>query len=178
LIRIIAKRYARALVELAYEKDLVDRTRADLAAFTGVVDGQAMLQKLLSSPAFTPEAKKAVIAELSSRLGLQQTSARFLASLADTGRIRYVREMREAFEELLAERQNRAVARVTTAAPLVPGEVAEIKKKLEAVTGKQVEVDAQVDPAVIGGARAAIGSVVYDGTIRNQLGKMRERLVK
>jgi F-type H+-transporting ATPase subunit delta len=178
VIRVVAKRYAKALVELAHEKNVVDKTRADLAAFMEAVDGQATLQKLFSSPAFTPEAKKAVIAEMSSRLGLQQTSARFLALLADTGRIRYVREMREAFEELLADRQNRAVARVTTAASLAPGEVAEIKKKLEVVTGKQVEVDAQVDPAVIGGARAAIGSVVYDGTIRNQLAKMRDRLVK
>lgn len=178
MIRVVAKRYAKALVELAHEKQVVDKTRADLAAFVAAVDGQVQLQKLFASPAFTPEAKKGVISEVAAKLGMQQTTARFLAYLADTGRIRHVREMREAFEELLAERQNRAVARVTTASPLAPAEAAEIKKKLEAVTGKQVEVDAHVDPAVIGGARAAIGSVVYDGTIRNQLGKMRDRLAK
>ena len=57
-------------------------------------------------------------------------------------------------------------------------EVAEIKKQLESLTGKQVEVDAKVDPSLIGGARAQIGSVVYDGAISSQLGKMRERLAK
>ena len=87
-------------------------------------------------------------------------------------------EEQQAFEELLADRQNRARARVTTAAPLAPAELGDIKKKLEAVTGKQVEIDAKVDPAVIGGARAQIGSVIYDGTIKNQLGKMREKLAK
>ena len=46
------------------------------------------------------------------------------------------------------------------------------------MTGKQVEIDAQVDAAVIGGVRAQIGSVVYDGTIKNQLGKIREKLAK
>jgi F-type H+-transporting ATPase subunit delta len=178
LIKIIAKRYAKALVELSHEKNLVDKSRDDLSAFAAAVGGQAALQKLFASPSVTPDAKKAVIAELSGRLGLQRTTQRFIEFLAETGRIRYVREVREAFEELLAERQNRAIARVTTASPLGPAELAEVKQKLESVTGKQVEVDAQVDAAVIGGARAQIGSVLFDGTIRNQLGKMRERLVK
>lgn len=178
MIKIVAKRYAGALVELAHEKNLVDKTREDLAAFTGAVEGEARLRKLFASPAFTPESKKSVIDALAAKLGLQQTSRLFLSYLADTGRIRYVREVREAFEELLALRQNRARARVLTAAALAPAEVAEIRKKLEAITGKQVEIDAQVDAAIIGGARAQIGSVVYDGTIQNQLGKMRERLVK
>ena len=178
MIRIIAKRYATALVELAHEKNLVDKTRADLAAFAAAVDGQASLQKLFSSPAFTPDAKKAVIAELAGKLGLERTTKRFIEYLAETGRIRYFREVQQVFEDILAERQNRARAMLTTAAPLAAGEVAEIKKQLEAVTGKQVEIDAKVDPALIGGARAQLGSVIYDGTISSQLGRMRERLMK
>jgi F-type H+-transporting ATPase subunit delta len=178
LIRIIAKRYAKALIELSQEKNLVDRTKADLAAFTEAVDSEASLQRLFSSPAFTPEAKKTVIAELAGKLGLQQATKRFIEYLAETGRIRYVREVRQAFEEILAERQNRAMARLTTAAPLAPAETAEIRKQLESVTGKQVEIDAKVDAALIGGARTQIGSVIYDGAISSQLGKMRERLVK
>jgi len=178
LIKIVAKRYAKALVELAYEKKIVDQTRADLAAFATAVDGQVSLQKLFSSPAFTPDAKKLVIGEMSSKMGLQPTTKRFIELLAETGRIRYVRDVHEAFEELLAERQNRAIARVTTASALASAETAEIKKKLEGITGKQVEIDGKVDAAVIGGAHAQIGSVVYDGTIRNQLSKMRDRLMK
>jgi len=178
LITIVGKRYAKALVELAHEKNVVDKTRADLTAFAAVVDGQASLQKLFSSPAFTPASKKAVIGELAVKLGLQQTTTRFLSHLAETGRIRNFNDVQQAFEELLADRQNRARARVTTATPLAPAELGDIKKKLEKVTGKQVEIDAKVDPAVIGGARAQIGSVIYDGTIKNQLGKMREKLAK
>jgi F-type H+-transporting ATPase subunit delta len=176
LITIVGKRYAKALVELSHEKNVVDKTRADLSAFAAVVDGQASLQKLFSSPAFTPAAKKAVIGELAAKLGLQQTTTRFLSHLAETGRIRNFSDVQQAFEELLADRQNRARAGSVT--PLAPAELGDIKKKLEAVTGKQVEIDAKVDPAVIGGARAQIGSVIYDGTIKNQLGKMRERLAK
>jgi F-type H+-transporting ATPase subunit delta len=178
LITIVAKRYAKALVELSHEKNLVEKTRTDLTDFAAAVDGQELLQKLFSSPAFTPDAKKAVIGDLSAKLGLQQTTKRFIEHLAEAGRIRYFRDVQQAFEELLADRQNRARAHVTTATPLGSGESAEIKKKLEAITGKQVEIDAKVDPALIGGARAQIGSVIYDGTIKNQLGKMREKLAK
>ena len=87
MITIVGKRYAKALVELSHEKNVVDKTRADLAAFAEVVDGQASLQKLFSSPAFTPAAKKAVIGELAAKLGLQPTTTRFLSHLAETGRI-------------------------------------------------------------------------------------------
>ncbi len=178
MIKIIAKRYAKALVELAHEKNTVDRTKADLASFAATVSEQALVQKLFASPAFTPEAKKAVIGELASKLGLQKTTTRFIEYLAETGRIRYVRDVQEAFEELLAERQNRAQVKLTTATALAGGELEEIKKKLASITGKQVEVDAKVDASLIGGARAQIGSMIYDGTIKNQLGKMREKLVK
>ncbi len=177
MIRVIAKRYANALVQLAEKKNTVDKTRDDLAAFTGTVDAQPALQKLFASPVFTPENKKAVIRELAARLGMQPATQRFVEHLAETGRIRYVREMNEAYLEILAERANRAMARLTTAAAISPADLAEIKKKLEALTGKQVDIDAKVDAALIGGAKAQIGSTVYDGTVKNQLDKMRGQLM-
>jgi F-type H+-transporting ATPase subunit delta len=177
LIRTIAKRYAKALVQLAEDKKTVDQTRADLAAFTSAVDSLPALQKLFTSPVFTPENKKAVIKELAIKLGMQPNTQRFVEHLADTGRIRYVRDMYEAFLEILAERTNRAIARLTTAAAINSADLAEIKKKLEALTGKQVDIDAQIDVSLIGGAKAQIGSTVYDGSIKNQLNKMRSQLM-
>ena len=177
MIRIIAKRYAKALVQLAEEKNIVDKTKADLAAFTSAVDALPALQKLFASPVFTPEDKKAVIRELATKAGMQPTTQRFVEHLAETGRIRYARDMYEAFLEILAERLNRASVRLTTAAPIGPADLADIKKKLEQLTGKQVDIDTKVDASVIGGAKAQIGSVVYDGTIKNQLNKMRNQLM-
>jgi F-type H+-transporting ATPase subunit delta len=177
LIRIIAKRYAKALVQLAEEKKTVDKTRADLASFMSAVDSAPALQKLFASPVFTPENKKAVIRELAARLGMQPATQRFVEHLAETGRIRYIGDMYEAFLDILAERTNRAMARLTTAAAISPADLAEIKKKLEALTGKQVDIDAKVDASLIGGAKAQIGSTVYDGTIKNQLNKMRNQLM-
>ena len=177
MIRIIAKRYAKALVQLAEEKKTVDQTRPDLVAFTSAVDSLPALQKLFASPVFTPENKKAVIKDLAKKLSMQPTTQRFVELLAETGRIRYIKDMYEAFLEILAERTNRAMARLTTAATLKPADLAEIKKKLETLTGKQVDIDAQVDASLIGGVKAQIGSTVYDGSIKNHLSKMRRQLM-
>ena len=177
MIRIIAKRYAKALVQLAEEKKVVDKTRTDLAAFVEAVDSLPALQKLLASPVFTPEQKKAVIKDLAGKLGMQPSTQRFVEHLAETGRIRYIKEMYEAFQEILAERTNRAMARLTTAAAISPADLADIKKKLEALTGKQVDIDSRIDASLIGGAKAQIGSTVYDGSIKNQLSKMRNQLM-
>ncbi|HSA77496.1 MAG TPA: ATP synthase F1 subunit delta [Nitrospirota bacterium] len=177
MIRIIAKRYARALVELSEEKKTVDKTKADLAAFVGAVDALPAMQKLFASPVFTPENKKAVIKDLAGKLGMQPTTQRFVEHLAETGRIRYVKDVNEAFQEILAERQNRAAVRLTTAVAINNGDLADIKQKLEGLTGKQVDIDSRVDTALIGGAKAQIGSTIYDGTIKNQLNKMRNQLM-
>lgn len=177
MIQIIAKRYAKALVQLAEDKKTVDQTRADLAAFVGAVDTLPAMQKLFSSPVLTADNKIAVIRELAGKLNLQHSTQRFLEHLAETGRIRYIKNVHEAFLDILAERLNRATVRLTTAAAINPADLADIKKKLETLTGKQVDIDSNIDATLIGGAKAQIGSTIYDGTIKNQLNKMRMKLV-
>jgi F-type H+-transporting ATPase subunit delta len=164
-------------MQLAEEKKIVDKTKADLGDFVGAVESLPAMQKLLASPVFTAEHKKSVIKELAGKLDMQQTTQNFVEHLAESGRIRYVKDVHEAFLVILAERQNRAAVRLTTAVALNNGDLADIKSKLEALTAKQVDIDAQVDASLIGGAKAQIGSVIYDGSIRNQLDKMRYKLM-
>ncbi|HUK99669.1 MAG TPA: ATP synthase F1 subunit delta [Nitrospirota bacterium] len=177
MIRTIAKRYAKALMALAEEKKIIEKTKDDLTAFIGAIDMLPAMQKLFASPVFTPENKKLVIKELASRLKLQKTTERFLEYLADSGRIRYVKDVYEAFLAILAEHQNRATVQLSTAVSINDTDLANIKKKLELLTGKVVEIKVQVDETLIGGAKAQIGSVIYDGTIKNQVDKMRHRLM-
>ncbi len=176
MIRIIAKRYAKALVELSEEKKAIDKTKSDFASFVAAVDSLPAMQKLFSSPVFTPENKKSVIKELSAKLGMQETTRRFVEHLAETGRIRYLNDVHEAFLAILAERQNRATVQLVTAAAIKSAELEDIKKKLETLTGKKVDINSQVDASLIGGAKARVGSVIYDGSIKNQLSKMRDQL--
>ena len=110
------EKVAKALVELSEEKKAVDKIKADMGAFVAAVDSQPSMQKLFSSPVFTPENKKDVIKDLAGKLGMQQVTQRFVEHLAETGRIRYVKDVHEAFLAILAERQNRATVELTTAA--------------------------------------------------------------
>ena len=178
MIRTIATRYAKALMELAEEKKNISKTTSDLSAFAEAVDTLPAMQKLFTSPVFTSEDKKSVIKELAKKLKLQQSTLRFLEYLAKSGRIRYLNEVHDAFQSLLAERQNRAVGRLTTAVSVSSRDLISIKKTLERLTGKEVDLDVQEDSSLIGGAKAQIGSVVYDGSIKNQIDKMREKLIK
>lgn len=177
MIRIIAKRYAKALLELAEEKGVIDKTLADLAGFVEAVNEVPALQKLLESPVFTPDDKKSVITALAAKMKMQKTTTRFLEYLAEADRIKLIKEVNEAFQAILADRQNRAVVKFSSAAPVSATDLTSIKKKLESITGKKVDIDAQVDPSLIGGAKAQIGSVIYDGTIKNQIDKIRIRLL-
>jgi len=80
------------------------------------------------------------------------------------------------FHELLLEEQNLLQAEVTTATPLGPDEQKGLQARLSAATSKQVTITPRVDPKIIGGIVARIGSSVYDGSLANQLVRIRERL--
>jgi len=177
VIRIIARRYAKALIELSEGKKTIAQTREDLSAFMNTIDALPAIKKLFSSPVFTPENKKSIIKELAQMLKLQPDTERFFEFLVDSGRIRYVKDIYEAFLAILEERQNRATVHLSTAASVKESDLADIKKKLEELTGKAVDIQVNVDKTLIGGAKAQVGSVVYDGTIKNQFDKMRNRLL-
>lgn len=178
MIRVIAKRYAKALVEIVEAQNITEKVRNDLVAFIGVMNEQPVVERLFKNPAVTPKDKVAVIHEIALRLGLHAVTIRFIEFLAGNNRVRYIREMQQAFEELLAERQNRVAVELISASPLNNGFISDIKNRLEAVTGKNIDISARLDQSLIGGARVRIGSVIYDGSIKNQLERLREQLAK
>jgi F-type H+-transporting ATPase subunit delta len=100
-----------------------------------------------------------------------------LLLLADRDRLGVVPDLLGVYRERLMEHQQVVRAEVTTAAPLPPERVAEIERKLAALTGRTVDMTTNIDPALIGGVVTRIGSTVYDGSIATQLTKLRERLI-
>jgi F-type H+-transporting ATPase subunit delta len=96
--------------------------------------------------------------------------------LADRDRLGLIPELAEVYRERLMEHRQVINAELTTAVALTPDRVAQFEKRIAAATGRRVTMTASVDPALIGGAVARVGSIVYDGSIATQLAKMRERL--
>jgi F-type H+-transporting ATPase subunit delta len=98
--------------------------------------------------------------------------------LVDNRRTALLGQIREAFEAQLLERLGVTQAQVTTARELAANEKSELSKALERLTGKRIEAEYKLDAAMIGGAVVRIGSTVYDGSVREQLNRLRASLAK
>ena len=101
---------------------------------------------------------------------------KLLVLLAERDRLALVRDIAVAYREMLMEQQNVVRAEVTSASPLPAAKTQAIEERLAAITGKRVSMVATVDPAIVGGVIARVGSTVYDASLATQLKKIRERL--
>jgi F-type H+-transporting ATPase subunit delta len=155
------------------------RVEAELGAFASAVAGHENLGRALVHPAIPAARKRAIIDTLLERSDpLTPALARTLQLLADRDRLALLPEVAEAYRERLLQHQQIVRAEVTTAVPVPPDRLAAIEQGLAAATGRTVTVTARVDAALIGGAVARIGSIVYDGSVARQLERLRERLAQ
>jgi F-type H+-transporting ATPase subunit delta len=177
-LKALAQRYARALVDVAVEQKQSEGVRKELAAFVDLARESADLRNLLASPAVPREKKLAVIDALAERIGSSKAFRNFLCVLVDNRRTAMLPQIREAFEAQLLERLGVTQAQVTTARELATGEKTELSKALERLTGKRIEAEYRLDAKLIGGAVVRIGSTVYDGSVREQLNRLRASLAK
>ena len=121
--------------------------------------------------------KRAVIEQLLARAGaVTPTLAKLLLLLAERDRLALLPELARAYESRLMDHAQVVRAELTSAVPLSAERVAALQQGLQRVTGRQVQLDTRVDPAIIGGAVARIGSTVYDGSVTTQLQKVQDRL--
>jgi F-type H+-transporting ATPase subunit delta len=177
-LKALAQRYARALVDVAVEQKKFEEIRKELVAFVEMTRESADLRNMLVSPAVPREKKHAVIDALTKRLNSSKAFRNFLCVLVDNRRTGLLGQIREAFEAQLLERLGVTHAHVTTARELAVSEKSELSKALERLTGRRIEAEYKLDAAMIGGAVVRIGSTVYDGSVREQLNRLRASLAK
>ena len=176
--RTAANRYARALLDVAIkEKSDLQQIEAQLAAFAELLKKYPTLDKVLLNPAVPVPQKRAVVTALTDRAQTAQIVAKLLAVLAQRDRLVLVPDVLAAYRERLLDYQNVVRAEVTTATPLGADRAKAIEASLARATGRTVTLATEVDPAIIGGVVARIGSTIYDGSVTRQLQKMKERLV-
>jgi F-type H+-transporting ATPase subunit delta len=130
----------------------------------------------MASPAVPREAKHGVIEKLVARLGASRIIRNFLFVIVDNQRTHLLPEIAASFEQVLRQRQGVAEAAVSSAAPLTDKQKAALLRNLESVTGKKIQANYSLNPDLLGGAVVRVGDTIYDGSIRNQLNRLRERL--
>jgi F-type H+-transporting ATPase subunit delta len=171
-------RYARALIDVAERQSNAERVAEDLDAYAGVLQQHEDLARVLHSPAVPPAKKRDAVRVLAAQLGLTPLVTQLLTALAERDRLVVVPELAPVYRDRLLERRNVVSAEVTTAMPIPSDKIDAIARQLGQVTGKQVRVSSRVDPSIIGGVVARVGSMVYDGSVNNQLARMRQKLVE
>jgi F-type H+-transporting ATPase subunit delta len=176
--RASAARYARALLDVVVNEGNPEQVDQELTAFDDLVARTPDLQKALTNPGVPVGAKRGILDTLLSRLTVSPPVRKLLLLLAERDRLSIVGDLARAYRERLMEHRQIVRAEVISAAPLPPERVAQVERRLAAATGRRVDVTTRVDPALIGGAVARVGSVVYDGSVATQLARIRERLEK
>jgi len=178
-LRTSANRYAKALFDVAIEE------KADLSQVDR--DLEAVVTMMAASPDFAVAARgravsdasrQALMEAVSKAMSLSAPVTKLLVPLAQSGKLNLVPDLAAAYRERLLAHQNIVRAEVTSAAPLSPEKAQALADSLSKVTGKKVEISVSVDPELLGGVVARIGSTVYDGSVKTQLARMRQELVK
>lgn len=178
-MRTSANRYAKALFDVALdEKADLAKINQDLVAVAEVVEGNKDLALAAARIGVPDAARKALIEQVADKLGVALQVKKLLVMLTAKRKLVMAKDLAESFQERLLAHQNIVRAEVTSAAPLSPEKQKALAESLSKVTGKKVEVTASVDPELLGGVVARIGSTVYDGSVRTQLAQMRQELVK
>ena len=172
----VASRYAAALADAALEQGNAERVRGDLVAFVGAFEESPELRNVLETPAVSVELKHKIVDELAQRMNLAPEVRNFVFLLLDHNRTEMLREIQMAFREALNARLGIADAHVVSARELTHEERRELTAALERRTGKRIEARFSQDASLLGGAVVQVGSVVYDGSVREQLTRLREQL--
>jgi F-type H+-transporting ATPase subunit delta len=177
-LRTSAIRYAKALFDVALAESDPAQVERDLAILADAFSSHAELRRVLTSPGTPHAARVNIVEALVERATPQPMVAKLVMMLADRGRLELAPEILAVYRERLMAHNNIVRASITSAMPLSADAERQLAVRLESLTGKRVELESSVDPSMIGGVVARIGGTVYDGSIRTQLDKLRQRLME
>jgi F-type H+-transporting ATPase subunit delta len=176
-LRTSAARYAKALLEVAILESDPSRVEADLTGIVDAMKATPELRRGMLSPGIAQSARVSLVKAIIERASLQAPVAKLLMMLAERGRLELLPDLLEVYRERLLAHSNVVRGQITSAAPLPPDRLQALQQSLSVRTAKQVQLDTAVDPSLIGGVVARIGSTVYDGSVRTQLQKMRQQMI-
>ena len=170
----MAGRYATALFELARDNKAVDAVKKDLDQFDALASGSADLNRLVRSPVFGADEQLKALSAILAKAGITGLAANFLRVITTNRRLFAVRDMIRAYRALVARHKGEVTAQVTVAEKLNDKNLDALKSALKSVTGgKDIDLEVEVDPAIIGGLIVKVGSRMVDSSLRTKLNSIK-----
>jgi F-type H+-transporting ATPase subunit delta len=176
-IPIVARRYARALLELGVEQGQLEKILDDVTTVADCWQTSAELRNVLENPLVAHPTKRAVVGELADQIGACPAARDALFLLVDRRRTRMLPYLAYLLRELADARKGVLHAEVTTAVRMSDDYYARLQAQLETMTGRRVVVHAQTDESLIGGVVTRVGDRIFDGSLRTRLQSLRETLL-
>ena len=174
----IARRYAKALVNLAENEKDLDNTGKHLNSITEVYKENLELRQVLSDTKVSSGIKLEILKDVLSKIKVSKLVDTFIRYLLAKRRIDFLPDIERAFNLLLQEKLGRIEANVTTASELPKDTVKKLVDAISSYSGKEIEVNVTIDPSIIGGIVTRIGSTVIDGSIQTYLNQIRQSIIR
>jgi F-type H+-transporting ATPase subunit delta len=165
----LAGRYASALFDLARDGRQIDSVSRSLDTVKAALADSADLKAVTTSPLVNRKQAAHAVAATAGTLGLDPLTTNFLGVLARNGRLSQLEGVIRTFARLAADHRGEASADVTTAYPLNDDQLSALKAQLKARVGRDVAIDARVDPSILGGLVVRLGSRMIDASIKTKL---------
>ena len=174
----VSRRYAKALILIGQEDGQADQYNTELESVVGLFDTQEGFEQALTNPLYNKNDRKKVLEAVLAATDLSAIMKSFLVLLFDKGRIGFLRDIASFYKDLADELKGVVKASIVSATELSSDAVDKIKEALSKKTGKEIVLNVEQDPSLIGGVVTKIGDLVLDGSVKTQLMNMRETLKK
>jgi len=175
--RASARRYARALFDVVTKSGDVDAALVQLKALGAAFTGHPDLHRALTSPGVPLGVKQSVMRDVLALQPVSKVVARLLTLVVENDDMNEMDAIVAAFEQRVLDLHKVVRAEITSAVPLPADKVQAIEASLATASGARVVITPRVDPAILGGIVAKVGSRVYDGSVARHLARIRARLV-
>jgi F-type H+-transporting ATPase subunit delta len=174
LVSGVAGRYASALFSLAQDDRQTDAVAQSLAKLDALIAAIPDLERLVRSPVFSADDQLKALNAVLDREGIGGIAANFIRLVTVKRRLFFLRDMIAAYRKLYDVSRGVTRAEATSAVALSDANLAALKDQLKAASGgREVELDAKVDPSIIGGLIVKLGSRMVDGSLKTKLNAIR-----
>jgi len=172
----IARRYAKALLLIGKEDGQAEIYRDELDGIVDLLNREEAFKQAVTNPLYEASGRKKVLAAVIEKLDISQVMRSFLLLLFDKGRIGFIDIIGEFYRKLADELKGIATASLVSATTLSEDTIEKVRQALSKKTGRDIQLEVEEDPSLIGGIVTKMGDLVWDGSIKTQLLNMKESL--
>ena len=169
----VAERYASALFDLAKDQSKQAQVEHDLIQFQSLMNESADLRRLIMSPAFSAADQSKALSKITERAGIGGLSGNFIKVLARNRRLFITSDVIKNYRLIAARARGEVSADVSSAHPLTDAQLQALKDQLKASVGRDITLQAKVDPALLGGLVVKVGSRMIDSSIRTKIEQLK-----